>query len=762
MPGGLQSQSWKRVLGFSGALFLLVAALSSIPVIRDFEARLSDTYFRITPPHGHSRIVLILIDDESLRQYGRWPWSRVLLAKILRNLHQAGARVVGIDILFSEPQSPEADQALREALQENGRAVIVDRIGSYPDGPQWIEPLPQFSQAAIAVGHTQAVLDVDSVCRSFPPRELTINGSRWAFAIEVARRTDPKATDVFLASYGVPSSEDNASVSMAKPTLVPIAYRRDRFDSISARTVLEGGDLSVVRNRPVLLGFGSGETTDRLTTPLTKEFPTSGIEVHAQILDGILSGRRLRESPWWVTGLVLSCTCVLVVLSFRRWRGWSAVPIFVFLAVAFYAIGWLAFVASFLLPAGAMMLASAAGPLLVYTGDFVVVERSLGRQLREVRSWLASQPKSDLEANSSDLSWKLTLLQKLQTELGSLYELHRTLLESTQDLVAIFNERGELLLENQALAALCPADGSGALTLQQLQSRWKPSDDAPLTDRGQGREGEVYLGGELYSARVVPLPPTSISPRGGTIVTLSSLRARAERDRARSEALGFITHELRTPLSSIQGFAQLMMQYPDSEDCEQAPETIYWESKRLLALINSYLDVLRLDAGAKSLANDVLDVEQLVQRVFDILRPLAAAARMRLIVESSEPITLVADAALLQGAVLNLVSNAIKYGKPDSDIRVVCSRGAKEVTIGVHNLGAPIPPESLAHLFDAYYRAPSVEKSKAGWGLGLAFVKRIAEKHGGSIRAESLPTGNFFEVHLPDRTEIETGSGEMA
>jgi signal transduction histidine kinase len=225
--------------------------------------------------------------------------------------------------------------------------------------------------------------------------------------------------------------------------------------------------------------------------------------------------------------------------------------------------------------------------------------------------------------------------------------------------------------------------------------------------------------------------------------------------------LGFITHELRTPLSSIQGFAQLMMQYPDSPDCKQAPETIYWESKRLLALINSYLDVLRLDAGAKSLANDVLDGEEMVRRVFEILQPLAAAVKMRLIVECQAAITMIGDSALLQGAVLNLVSNAIKYGKPGSDIRVICGRDNGKITIGVHNLGAQIPPESLARLFDAYYRAPSVEKSKAGWGLGLAFVKRIAEKHGGSIRAESLTTGNCFELHLPDRMEIEAGTREL-
>ncbi len=244
-------------------------------------------------------------------------------------------------------------------------------------------------------------------------------------------------------------------------------------------------------------------------------------------------------------------------------------------------------------------------------------------------------------------------------------------------------------------------------------------------------------------------------------MTLSSLRARAERDHARSEALGFITHELRTPLASIQGYAQLMMQYPDAEECKQAPETIYWESKRLLALINSYLDVLRLDAGAKSLANDVLDAEEMVRRVFDILQPLATAAKMRLVVECPAPITMIGDSALLQGAVLNLVSNAIKYGKAGSDIRVVCGRDKGEISLAVHNVGPPIPPESLARLFDAYYRAPSVEKSKVGWGLGLAFVKRIAEKHGGSIRAESLPTENFFELRLPDRVENEAGTREV-
>jgi signal transduction histidine kinase len=745
--------TWKTTLALSAALFVLIAALSAIRLIHDSEQRVTDTFFRVTPaPAERSKVVLVLIDDPSLQQYGRWPWSRVLLAQLTRNLAEAGAGVMGLDVLLSEPQSPEADAAMLQALKESGRTVLADKIGSFPDGPRWIEPLPEFSAVAAAVGHVHAPLDADSVCRSFPARELSIDGSRWAFAVEVARHTDPHAASAFLSSYGVPSTDDTAALSIAKPILIPIAYRRDRFEELSARTALQGIDLARVRGRPVLVGLGTMETSDRLTTPLSTEFPTPGVEVHAQILDSILTGRKLYEIPLWLSGVVLFLTCVLVVVVFRRWRGWSATVALALMGAVIYVLAWLAFRTSFLLPTGSMMLAVIAGPLLVYTGDLVVVERSLTQQMRGLRSWLAQQSKKDLSHERSDLSWKLGLLQELQTELGSLYELHKTLLESTQDLIAIFDERGELLLQNQALAQACPTDAPDSLN--QLQSRWTPSNDAPLTERGPGKEGEVYLGGELYSVRIVPMPPTALAPGGGTIVTLASLKTRVERDHARSEALGFITHELRTPLSSIQGFAELMMHYPSLPDCARAPETIYWESKRLLALINSYLDVLRLDAGAKSVAQDVVELGDLVQRVFDILRPLAAAAKMQFVVESREPITIIADAALLHGAVLNLVSNAIKYGTQGTEIHVTCSRNQGDVAIGVRNLGAPIPPESLAHLFDAYYRAPEVEKSMVGWGLGLAFVKRIAEKHGGSIRADSSAAGNLFELHLPNRTKI--------
>jgi signal transduction histidine kinase len=751
---------WVSRFGLSLLLLVLVAVLSVVPVVRDSELRVVDTFFRLAPPPAQrSSVVLVLIDDDSLQQYGRWPWSREILARLVSKIAGDGAGVIGLDVLLSEPQSPEADAALQQSLKASGRAVIVGMISTLQDGPHWKEPLAAFSQAAVAVGHAHAVLDEDSICRRFPPLELTIDGPRWAFAVEAAGRTDSRRVSEFLNWYGIPSEESSASIVSAKPVLVRIPFRRDEFDTISAATALQGEDLRPrLAGRPVLVGFGGTALGDRLSTPLATELPAPGIEVHAQILDGILTGRLLHDVSPGLGTVLLALTCFVVVVVFRKWRGWVSVALLLGLAAVVYAIAFLTFLwASHIMPAGPMLLAVTAGPVVVYAADFALVERSLTRQLLGLRSWLIKQGQDVGLPGRADLSWKLALLQKLETELGSLYELHQTLLESTQDLVAVFDETGHLLLKNQAFEAALAATSS-AVTLEQLHTRWTSEPDAPLIPANSGQEGEVYLNGMLYSVRIIALPPTRLSPGGGTVVTFTNLQTRVERDRARSEALAFITHELRTPLASIQGFADLIIRYPGSPDCEGAPETILWESKRLLALINSYLDVLRLDAGAKPLRADAVELNGTVRRVFDILRPLADGASMQLTLRDGTAIVATGDANLISGAVLNLVSNAIKYGRPGTEIVASCLSSGNDVTITVQNQGNPIATGDIPHLFDPYYRARNVDPAKPGWGLGLAFVKRIAEKHGGSVQVMSEPSSTTFEIRLPATTGMDERS----
>ena len=742
------NRSWWHTLGRAAVLFVLVIAVSVIPIVRNFEVRLTDSLFRLAPPPRQpSSVVLVLIDEESLQKYGRWPWPRTLLAELNTNLAEAGASVIGLDILLSEPQSAQADHAVAESFRASGRTIVVDKIGTFPDGPRWIEPLAEFAQLA-AVGHAQAVLEADSVCRRFPPRELTLEGPRWAFGIEMALRARPEQAAKFLAAYGLPTSE-GVRVDLAAPVLVRIPFRRDAFEKLSARAVLERSGLNSLRGRPVLVGFGPAEIGDRLATPLSSDLPTPGVEIHAQILDSILTGRTLRDVSLGWSAAALFLSCVLSVAISQRWRGWAGLAWLGIFGVGAYGVAFLLYLfAGRMFSAGTLVLAVIFGPLLVYGADFVDVERSVTRQLLGLRSWLRHREK-DSVAMKRDLSWRLDLVQDLQTELGALYELHRTLLESTQDLVAIFDERGNPLLKNQLFSAAGQSETKD-LTLDRFRARLSPKAAASLEENGANLEGEVYLGAELYSLRQTPLPSTFLSPRGGTILTMTSLRAREERDRARAEALGFITHELRTPLASIQGFAELMMRYPGSPTCAAAPETIARESKRLLAMINGYLNVLRLDSGAKPLQDSAIDLEETVKQVFDIVQPLAAANGMRLtLCRGAESVLAVGDGPLINCAILNLVSNAIKYGKLGTEIEVSWRKQGNETVIAVENQGDGVPTEDVPRLFDSYYRAPNAEKTVPGWGLGLAFVKRIAEKHSGSVIVENHAGSIKFEIHLP-------------
>ncbi len=758
MTGKLAARGRLRAIASLTAVFVVVCALSMVPVVRELQLRLTDSYFRAAPaPSQVSPVMLVLIDDESLRRYGRWPWPRTLMAQLTRNLERAGAAAIGIDILLAEAQSSEADSALGNALAN--RVVLVDKIGVSPEGPRWIEPVPELARAAAAIGHAQAVLDRDGICRRFPPLEVTTDGPRWAFAVEVARRFDPAATSRFLQAQKLPANDDSGPVMIAKPLLVRVPFRSGDFGKISASEVLQERSLDSLRGRAVIVGFGPTEISDRLITPLGGELPTPGAEVHAHIVDGILAGRLLRDLPLYADALVLLLTCALVVFVFSRYRGWPVLGILIGIAASVYATGWVGFhLLSFVLPIGPMMLVVIVGPLLVYTADFIAVEHSLSRQLAQLQGWLATRH-TTLERTDSDLSWKLRLLHDLQSRLGSLYELHETLVESTQDLVAIFDDSGSLLLVNRAFGAAFHPDAEAELDLKSVRARLTPDDNAPLTSSGDITAGEAYVNGELFFVRIVPLPPTTLSPAGGTVVLLTSLATRVERDRARAEALGFITHELRTPLVSIQGFAEVLLEYPHSPACARAPETIFRESKRLLALINSYLDVLRLDAGARPVRRETVKLDEVVEEVFELLQPLSAAAGMQLVVERTTSPEVTGDRALLTGAVLNLVSNAIKYGTSGTDIRVMCLYAGDTVELTVHNQGSPIPATDIERLFRPFYRNAEVE-TKTGWGLGLAFVKRIAEKHGGSVHVTNVSDGVSFAIRLPAKVRVLAAKGK--
>ena len=773
---GLTRPQFHRWLALSALVFALGAVLSLTYPIEELSRRLSDFYFRLRGPQPTSQqVALVLIDDASISRYGRWPWSRVLLARLVRAASAQGPRALGLDIILSESQEEAADRDLAEALGSAGNVVLATKIAASPEHSAWAEPLPLFALRAAGVGHVQAVLGPDGICRSVPAREVTLEGPRWALALEVARVARGVVLEEIPSTNRLADTAEPASLYEVTPDFLIIDYRDQiapgqsppPYLSVSASDLLEGKAGEELRGKALLVGFAATEMSDRLPTPVSDRLPMPGVEIHANLVDGLLSGRRLQPVGWGVQTLMLLGASLVLTWVVLRWPGIKGLLVLPALLLAAYGAGYVLFAhAQRMVELGPLMCVGVLVAPAAQLENLIVVDRGLTRGLRQLQR--ALQPATpemggslraamrlETPAPSRDLHWKVELLNELQAELGSLYAFDQTLLEAMQEGLAVFTSDGRLVFRNPRWQQFCDRSnwdpGANLDTFVGALGDPKWGDLSKRLSQPDARiESEVQLGGQLLQVRAIRLPSTQPGS-GALMVVVTDLTARFERDRARTEALGFVTHELRTPLVSIQGFAEFLLRYPQAAANSDAAATIFRESRRLVAMINTYLDVLRLDSGAQPPRREVLDLTETVNQAERVVQPLAQAAGISVKLGMDSDLPLVrGDPNLIAGALLNLLSNAVKYSPQGSEVSLRVLARPDSVVLEVQNPGPVIPPEELARLFEPFYRRREQEHTAPGWGLGLAFVKRIAEGHGGRVEASSDASGDTcFRIVLP-------------
>jgi CHASE2 domain-containing sensor protein/nitrogen-specific signal transduction histidine kinase len=750
---------WRRLALLGAALTLFSCALWWTTPVQELSERVADTWFSLrTEPQPSPQVVLVFIDDNSLQRYGRWPWPRTLLAELVRKISTAQPRVVGLDILLSEPESEAADGALAEAIRKSGNLVLVDKISGSEQGQLWIEPLPRFADAAAATGHAQALLDSDGICRRFPLAENSLNGPRLAFAEEIVRRSDPPSAAAFQGFYenlaGEQLVQRHGSIESVNPIVVPISFRaksRDgqpRFTTVSAASVLDGAAAGLLRGKVVMVGFGSSDIHDRLVTPVSGSLPTPGVEIHAHVVDAILSRRLLAPIPFGLQVAALCSICFLSIAAGLRLGNWRGAAVAIAICGSIYLAGFLSFsILGRQSDAGILMIPVLLAVPVVQIEKLVRAERTVNRQLRQLHASLNS---SALASAGSDVNWKLEILEQLQAQLATAYEFEHTLLATSHDLIAVFSDAGRLLFCNERFQELWSAShGSAQATIQEFAA-WAATYGVTVETAGLPLALEGLLAGNLWNLRLTEVPSAN-GTAPSIMLVMTDLQARMERDRTRAETLAFVTHELRTPLVSIQGFAEIMSRFPGRAPAE-APDIIFRESRRLIALINSYLDVLRLDSGARPLRLEMVDGNRIVQHVVRVLQPLADNNQIQLLAipTSDSPVMVQCDEALVTGALMNLASNAIKYGGEKAEVRLSVQSAEKDIVFAVWNNGPAIPKLDLESLFQAFYRGAADRNHKPGWGLGLAFVKRMVEQHNGNIGVDSTESGGTeFRMVLP-------------
>ena len=230
---------------------------------------------------------------------------------------------------------------------------------------------------------------------------------------------------------------------------------------------------------------------------------------------------------------------------------------------------------------------------------------------------------------------------------------------------------------------------------------------------------------------------------------------KAESDRQRyQQAIHFVTHEMRTPLTAIQGSSELMGRYKLSEEkSKQIAEMINQESKRLARMIQTFLDVERLSDGQLELKREVFAAREVIEICIQRARPLAE--RKEIAIETGQLEGAVeGDRELMEYVVYNLLTNAVKYSNSATRITVACRVDGGRLRLSVEDQGIGMDAKELRHIFQKFYRTKRAEASgEAGTGIGLSIVEQIVHHHGGKMEVASEPgRGSCFTVVLPARS----------
>ena len=320
--------------------------------------------------------------------------------------------------------------------------------------------------------------------------------------------------------------------------------------------------------------------------------------------------------------------------------------------------------------------------------------------------------------------------------------------------IVLLSDKGELLSINAAASRLLGVSpycvGKDILL---LNNSYEMQELVHRALSGEHTETTLPVGGSDYQINATPV--MSDGKVAGAALVIFDVTEKEKAEQIRREFTANVSHELKTPLQSISGCAELLSNgMVKPEDVPEFSHRIYSESQRLISLVEDIIGLSRLDEGAEDMQRTNVDLHKLAETAIDSLSNAAKEAGVTL--------ELCGDGAevygipqLLGTIVYNLCDNAIKYNRRGGSVTVTTENGAGGVTLTVSDTGIGIPKDQQDRIFERFYRVDkSHSKDVGGTGLGLSIVKHAALLHNATVTVDSTPgAGTTFTVFFPSAAE---------
>ena len=401
---------------------------------------------------------------------------------------------------------------------------------------------------------------------------------------------------------------------------------------------------------------------------------------------------------------------------------------------------------------GAMLLnmawpiaATVAGLLLLAAGLSV----RLARQITQPINAISPDDPQDVYPELQPLTQRLR--QQRETIRNQMDELSRrmrefsAMTENMSEGFLLIDLRGHVLTENHSASMLLPTDADNIAKCSQREL----CQAAQQALTGQRCERLLQQGERTLS--VIASPVLESGQVTGAVVLTLDVTEREQREKLRREFSANVSHELKTPLTSISGFAELMSQgLVPPDKVREFSLDIQKECVRLTNLVEDIIDLSRLEEGGGDMTWEDIDLYTLCDDVLQSLEPVAKRQTVTLRL-AGESLRVRGVYQVLREMVYNLCDNAIKYNRSGGSVTVTVARSAGRASVTVADTGIGIPYEDQSRVFERFYRVDkSHSRAIGGTGLGLSIVKHAAALHGAEIKLQSQPEdGTVITVLFP-------------